>query len=94
MKISSNSYQGSAAECFLIYMFVCFVGINTAAFMDHQVISAVFVSEYEDEPKLQEQLKAAEETLKYKKTQVQELQEELQVGPPTYSQCEELVPGY
>ncbi len=36
--------------------------------------------------KLEEQLRAAEETLKYKKRQVQELQQDLQVIS-IYSQC-------
>uniref|UniRef100_A0A8C4DBN9 Coiled-coil domain-containing protein 39 n=1 Tax=Dicentrarchus labrax TaxID=13489 RepID=A0A8C4DBN9_DICLA len=45
--------------------------------------------EYQEKLKLEEQLNAAEDTLKYKKRQVQELQQDLQVSA-IYSHCEQL----
>lgn len=64
------------------------VKINRAAIIDQKVIQSVFVlgPEHQEKLKLEEQLRAAEEMLKFRKRQLQELQQDLQVIP-FYSQC-------
>lgn len=78
-RMNINKQQHSIEDDQQEVIYVCLFSfkIITAAIIDHNVF--VLGPEHQEKVKLQEQLRAAEVTLKYKKRQVQELQQDVQV---------------